>query len=338
MIERAIQFGFFLWVLGGFVLVAHATTFSSANFQVQDPVLQSGQYSTSSGFQLLGSIAQISIGTSTSASDQILSGFLYFPSATIPVVTATAGDAQVSLTWTASTAFSDVLDHYDVGQSTVSGGPYAFSNVGNIVSSTRTGLTNGTTYYFIVRADDAANVTMATSTEVSASPASSGAAAAAAAIVDRGGGVMLALLKLFIPPTIPLSPGELPKFATADLNQDGATDLRDLSIFLYLTTQTGPSPADLNGDGKVDFRDLSILFSRWAPMSSLLANTGASARYSGFGIGRVAAAEQKAQVAAISETKAAVSPVAPAQSGGFFMQSVRAVWNFVQNRLLRLFK
>ncbi|QMV43201.1 endoglucanase [Cohnella cholangitidis] len=64
-------------------------------------------------------------------------------------LTATAGNAQASLTWAASSGATS----YTVKRSATSGGPYA--TVASGVTSTNyaaTGLTNGTTYYFVVSA------------------------------------------------------------------------------------------------------------------------------------------------------------------------------------------
>jgi hypothetical protein len=151
---------------------ALADEFRSSSFISSEPVIFSGSYGTSTSFGLIGSISQISIGTSTSGSFGINSGFLYFPTVTSPVVTATAGNAQVALSWTASVgSLGWTVSGYNVGQSTVSGGPYTYSSsLGNVTSSTRTGLTNGTTYYFVIRPEDTFGNTIATSSEVSGVP------------------------------------------------------------------------------------------------------------------------------------------------------------------------
>lgn len=165
--------------------LALAQDFSSGSFIVRDPVIGNSVIrSTSDGYQLYGAIGEISLGTSTSAAYGVNAGFLFFPFVTTPVVTATAGqDAQVPLSWTASSGFLGwTVTSYIVGQSTASGGPYSYANVGNNTSSTRTGLTNGTTYYFVVRPADTFGNGIATSTEVSAAPA------AAAAPPSSGGG------------------------------------------------------------------------------------------------------------------------------------------------------
>ncbi|MGA9042752.1 MAG: glycoside hydrolase family 44 protein [Terriglobales bacterium] len=63
-------------------------------------------------------------------------------------VTATAGNAQVSLTWNASSGATS----YHVKRSTVSGGPYTQVAAPTATNDTDTGLTNGTTYYYVVSA------------------------------------------------------------------------------------------------------------------------------------------------------------------------------------------
>jgi fibronectin type 3 domain-containing protein len=77
----------------------------------------------------------------------------------------TAGDAQVSLSWTASAAASS----YHVKRSTTSGGPYTQVAAPATTSDTDTGLTNGTTYYYVVSALNAAGES-ANSSQVSAKP------------------------------------------------------------------------------------------------------------------------------------------------------------------------
>ncbi len=81
-------------------------------------------------------------------------------------VQATAGDAQVSLSWTTSATASG----YHVKRSTTSGGPYTQVAAPTTTSDTDTGLTNGTTYYYVVSALNAAGESP-NSTQVSAQPA-----------------------------------------------------------------------------------------------------------------------------------------------------------------------
>jgi len=82
---------------------------------------------------------------------------------------ATAGNAQVALSWSASSGATS----YTVKRATTSGGPY--TNVATGVTSTsytNTGLTNGTTYYYVVSATNAAG-TSTNSQQASAVPSSS---------------------------------------------------------------------------------------------------------------------------------------------------------------------
>ncbi|WP_081757011.1 endo-1,4-beta-xylanase [Gorillibacterium massiliense] len=81
-------------------------------------------------------------------------------------LTVTAGNAQVALSWTASSGAAS----YTVKRATTSGGTY--TNVATNVTATSytdTGLTNGTTYYYVVSASNSAG-TSADSAQVSATP------------------------------------------------------------------------------------------------------------------------------------------------------------------------
>ncbi|MBI2635446.1 MAG: hypothetical protein HYW79_02780 [Parcubacteria group bacterium] len=148
-----------------------ATDFSSDSFKVRDPVMNSGSYGTSESFKLFGSITEIAVGTSTSLSFGDNAGFLYFPFVTTPVISATAGNAQASLSWTsASAGLGWSVGSYSWGKSTTSGGPYSYTSASSNLSATASSLTNGTTYYFVVRVLDAFGTSIATSTQTSATP------------------------------------------------------------------------------------------------------------------------------------------------------------------------
>ena len=80
-------------------------------------------------------------------------------------VQATAGSAQVSLSWTATATASS----YHVKRSTTSGGPYTQVAAPTTTSDTDAGLANGTTYYYVVSALNAAGESP-NSIQVSAQP------------------------------------------------------------------------------------------------------------------------------------------------------------------------
>ena len=65
-----------------------------------------------------------------------------------------------------------------------------------------------------------------------------------------------------------LKPIEIPKKVSSDIsdfNNDGFTDVIDLSILLYWWGKTGSDVEnyDLNSDGAIDIVDISILFYHW---------------------------------------------------------------------------
>lgn len=179
------------WTLFFGVKFAYSEEFTSTGYKVLEPIMDAGGYGSSTSFKLFGTISQISTGTSTATSFNLNAGFLYFPFASSPVVSATAGNGQVSLSWSASQGFLGWNPSgYSVGQTTASGGPYSFASVGNVTSSTRTGLSNGATYYFVVRALDAFNNSVATSTEVSATPVAPPAPPGGGGGGGGGGGIL----------------------------------------------------------------------------------------------------------------------------------------------------
>jgi len=80
-------------------------------------------------------------------------------------VSATAGNAQVALSWSTAAGATS----YNVQSSTTSGGPYTTIATPTTTSYTNTGLANGTTYYYVISATDGINVS-SNSLEVSATP------------------------------------------------------------------------------------------------------------------------------------------------------------------------
>jgi fibronectin type 3 domain-containing protein len=79
---------------------------------------------------------------------------------------ATSGNAQASLTWTASTGATS----YEVKRSTVSGGPYTQVAASTLTSYTDTNVSNGVTYYYVVNAVNASGIS-ANSMQAAATPA-----------------------------------------------------------------------------------------------------------------------------------------------------------------------
>ncbi len=80
-------------------------------------------------------------------------------------LTATAGDTQASLTWTASSGATS----YHIKRSTTTGGPYTVVSNPTATNYTDTGLTDGTKYYYAVSAVNSAGES-ANSVEASATP------------------------------------------------------------------------------------------------------------------------------------------------------------------------
>ncbi len=80
-------------------------------------------------------------------------------------LTATAGNAQVTLNWSASANATG----YNVQRSTATGGPYAQISSPSSTTFTDSGLTNGTKYFYVVAAFNSAGAS-ANSAQVSATP------------------------------------------------------------------------------------------------------------------------------------------------------------------------
>ena len=107
--------------------------------------------------------------TETWASSNYWVDVIFQPGNAIPPaptgLSATSGNAQVVLSWTAVSGASS----YNVQRSTTSGGPYTTVGTPTASNFTDTGLTNGTTYYYVVAAVNSAG-TSPNSTQLGATP------------------------------------------------------------------------------------------------------------------------------------------------------------------------
>jgi fibronectin type 3 domain-containing protein len=85
----------------------------------------------------------------TSANSAEVSAFLQVPPPATPTgLAATAGNAQVGLSWNASSGATS----YNLKRATVNGGPYSTITNVTATSYTDTNVANGTTYYYVVSA------------------------------------------------------------------------------------------------------------------------------------------------------------------------------------------
>jgi fibronectin type 3 domain-containing protein len=107
-----------------------------------------------------------SYGASANSSEVSATPVAPPPPAAPTGLTATAGNAQVMLAWTASTGATS----YNVKRSTTNGSGYAQVGTSATAAFTDSGLTNGTTYYYVVSAVNAAGASP-NSSQASATPA-----------------------------------------------------------------------------------------------------------------------------------------------------------------------
>jgi hypothetical protein len=163
-------FALFSLIVFWFAKAVLATDYSSTNFKVVDPSLNAGGAVSGTSFGLGQSFSQAAIGKSFSSSFQLLSGFQYYYKATPNVLSLTPGNAQISLSWTVPQTYLGItVSGYEVGTGT-SSGSYTYESVGNATSFTKTGLSNGTRYYFKVRALSPGNQFLVSSNESSDIP------------------------------------------------------------------------------------------------------------------------------------------------------------------------
>ena len=159
-----------LFFCGIFFMQYVGANLTSTNFQVENPtLLLNGGQASSTSFQYFSGTGEFTIGESTSTSFTNRAGFLYFPIATSPIVSTTAGNGQVVITWTPATGTFANITSYELGVATSVSGPFVYTSVGNVTTTTKTGLTNGITYYFNIKTY-AAGIVVSESSTVSALP------------------------------------------------------------------------------------------------------------------------------------------------------------------------
>lgn len=157
-----------LFFLFGFLVFnfSYATDLTSTSFIIRDPLVGTGgSFGSSASFQAFGSGDITNIGRGTSASFEGREGFLWYPYVTQGAFTVTPSGADANLSWGASTAgLGWNVSGYKTGVSSVSGGPYSYTSVGNVTSYSYTGLLPGQ-YCYILQTLDAFSNVIATSAE-----------------------------------------------------------------------------------------------------------------------------------------------------------------------------
>jgi len=156
------------------VVATSAQTSLSSSYTIRNPVITSGLTTGSSlTFGLGQSLGQRVVGKATSSNFKLWSGYQYYTIPTRFTVLATSAmttTGAVILQWATPVIPSgEAIVGYDIGIGTT---PYSytFQNVGAVTSFTKSGLTNGVTYYAIVRAKKAGGSLIAYSNQVSVLP------------------------------------------------------------------------------------------------------------------------------------------------------------------------
>ena len=182
---------------GQIVLAWTASTGGAILYQVLRSAKTGGPYAivatpTSTGYTDAGLtngttyyyVVNASNGSCSSANSAELPAVPVCTPPSVPAITATPGDSQVVLSWTASTGGAV---SYVVSRGTVSGGPYA-TVVANPTGTTYTDKTvvNGTTYYYVVSSNNGTCLS-ANSAVFSAKPVAACAQAAPIGVTATAG-------------------------------------------------------------------------------------------------------------------------------------------------------
>lgn len=149
-----------------YVPAVYGADLTSTNFIIKDPLVGTGgSFGTSTNFKSYGSGDMTMIGTGSSTNFIGRYGFLWYPYVTQGSFSAVANGSQADLSWTASVAgLGWNVSGYKTGAATVSGGPYTYTAVGNVLSYSYTGLTPGP-YCYVLQTLDAFSNVIATSAE-----------------------------------------------------------------------------------------------------------------------------------------------------------------------------
>lgn len=148
-----------------------------------DSTTNDGTYATTGFGNTYNKVILIPVNTGKIAADGSTDNLTFTYSAAIAVfsspsaptgVSATKGDAQVALSWTAATAGNFSIASYNVWRSTTgSGSAYTKINSSAVTATTYTDSTasNGTKYFYVVTAVDSQGNESTKSSEVNATPA-----------------------------------------------------------------------------------------------------------------------------------------------------------------------
>src|SRR3989475_506908 len=157
---------------------------------------------------------------------------------------AAAGNAQVSLSWIApSSNGGSAITNYKIYRSTSSGTETLLTTVGNVLSYTDTGLTNGQVYYYKVTALNSAGESPQ-SNEASATPSDpppTTTAVITVQAVDSSGTVLHQYTLLKTPAGVTLTTGFTPVGFTVNTNTDYLVKVSNYSTHIFQHWQDQPS-------------------------------------------------------------------------------------------------
>jgi cellulose 1,4-beta-cellobiosidase len=163
---------------------------------------------------------------------------------------ATAGSGQVQLTWNPSAGATS----FNVKRATTSGGPYTTVGTSTTTTFTNTGLTNGTTLFFVVSAVNGSGES-ANSTQVSATPQAAGFSLSppASLTINRGacgtGAIGITRTGGFTD-SVAFTVGSLPAGVTASFNPATATGATTvITACASATAALGAATLTVSGTG-----------------------------------------------------------------------------------------